>query len=403
MNPTASISDLDGEVSSTREQLTITILMPCLNEAETLGRCIQKAQASLQRLNIQGEVFIADNGSTDGSVEIAERLGARVVKVAEKGYGNALRAGIEAARGTWIVMGDADDSYDFANIEAFVTKLAQGFDLVIGCRMPSGGGKIMAGAMPWKHRWLGNPVLSCIGRVFFRCPVRDFHCGLRAFHKQAYLEMDLRTTGMEFASEMVIKATLKSLRIGEVPITLYKDGRSRPPHLRSWRDGWRHLRFMLLFSPTWLFLVPGALLMLIGVGFGARLVTGPMKVGVFGFDTNTLLVCSMAAILGLQVCLFGFFTRLFATTEGLLPQQPVAQRLSSFLTLERGLVLGMLLLVFGVLQLVGAFLYWQAASFGSISYPESLRKVIPAVTLITLGVQVVFSSFFLSILSLPRK
>jgi len=403
MNHTVSISDLGAELDSRREQLAITILMPCLNEEETLGRCIQKAQSSLQRLNVQGEVLIADNGSTDGSVEIAERLGARVVRVREKGYGNALRAGIEGARGTWIVMGDADDSYDFANIETFVAKLAQGFDLVMGCRMPSGGGKIMVGAMPWKHRWLGNPVLSWIGRVFFKCPVRDFHCGLRAFHKQAYLEMDLRTTGMEFASEMVIKATLKSLRIGEVPITLYKDGRSRPPHLRSWRDGWRHLRFMLLFSPTWLFLVPGLALMLLGCGFGLRLVAGPLKVGVFGFDTNTLLVCSMAVILGLQVCLFGLFTRMFATTEGLLPQQAVVQRLSSFLTLERGLVLGLLLLVFGGAQLVGAFLYWQAASFGSISYPESLRKVIPAVTLITLGVQVVFSSFFLSILGLPRK
>ena len=403
MKYTAAISDLDGTRSSTGEKLAVTILMPCLNEADTLAKCIQKAQSSLQRLNLPGEVLIADNGSADGSVEIAEGLGARVIKVPEKGYGNALRAGIEAARGAWVLMGDADDSYDFADIDRFVEKLRQGFDLVMGCRMPSGGGKIMAGAMPWKHRWVGNPVLSWIGRVFFKCPVRDFHCGLRAFQKQAYREMDLRTTGMEFASEMVIKATLKSLRIGEVPITLYKDGRSRPPHLRSWRDGWRHLRFMLLFSPTWLFLVPGLTLMLLGSGFGVRLVEGPLKVGVFGFDTNTLLVCSMAVILGLQVCLFGLFTRLFATTEGLLPRQAAVQRLSSFLTLERGLVLGLLLLVFGIAQLVGAFLYWQAASFGSISYPESLRKVIPAVTLITLGVQVIFSSFFLSILGLPRK
>ena len=256
----------EGHESSMREQLALSILMPCLNEAETLAVCVRKAKASLTQSGLRGEVIVADNGSSDGSVQIAEELGARVVHVPEKGYGNALRAGIEAAQGKWIIMGDADDSYDFSDLDRFVEKLQQGYHLVMGCRLPSGGGTIMVGAMPWKHRWLGNPVLSWVGRLFFKCPVHDFHCGLRGFSREAYEQMDLRTTGMEFASEMVIKATVKSLRITEVPITLFKDGRSRPPHLRSWRDGWRHLRFMLLFSPTWLFLVPGVLLGLL-VGY----------------------------------------------------------------------------------------------------------------------------------------
>jgi glycosyltransferase involved in cell wall biosynthesis len=271
MKDMAAISDLDGTQNSTGEKLAVTILMPCLNEAETLRACIEKAQRTLHWARLTGEVLVADNGSSDGSVQIAERLGARVVHVSDKGYGSALRAGIEVANGKWIIMGDADDSYDFSDLNRFVEKLQEGYELVMGCRLPSGGGRIMAGAMPWKHLWIGNPVLSWVGRLFFKCPVRDFHCGLRAFSKEAYDKMDLRTTGMEFASEMVIKATLNSLRIAEVPITLFKDGRSRPPHLRSWRDGWRHLRFMLLFSPTWLFLVPGFGLMSLGVGFGMRL------------------------------------------------------------------------------------------------------------------------------------
>jgi glycosyltransferase involved in cell wall biosynthesis len=403
MKHTASISDLNGTRSSTSETVAVTILMPCLDEEETLGRCIQKAQSSLQRLNVQGEILIADNGSTDRSVEIAERLGARVVRVQDKGYGNALRAGIEGARGTWIVMGDADDSYDFSALDRFVEKLQQGYQLVMGCRMPAGGGRIMAGAMPWKHRWLGNPVLSWVGRLFFKCPVHDFHCGLRGFSKEAYEQMNLRTTGMEFASEMVIKATLKSLRIAEVPITLFKDGRSRPPHLRSWRDGWRHLRFMLLFSPTWLFLVPGAALMLLGSGFGIRLISGPLKIGVFGFDTNTLLVCSMSAILGLQVCVFGLLTRMFASTEGLLPPSRRLTALASTITLEKGVFVGMALFAAGLLLLLNASFTWSAVRFGSLSYPESLRLVIPAVTLMTVGGQVIFASFFLGVLGLPRK
>lgn len=382
----------------------LSIILPCLNEAETLGNCILKAKKSIEALKLDGEIIVADNGSTDGSLEIARDMGARVVHVNEKGYGNALRGGIEAATGKWIIMADADDSYDFSHITPFVEKLQEGYDLVMGCRLPKGGGKIMKGAMPWKHRWIGNPVLSGIGRLFFESRATDFHCGMRAFTREAYQQITPRTTGMEFASEMVIKATLQGLRIGEVPITLYKDGRSRPPHLRSWRDGWRHLRFMLLYSPTWLFLVPGMLLLLVGMAFGARLQMGPWKVGPFGFDTNTMLVCSMCQVVGLQIFFFGIFTRVFAISEGLLPKtaNPL-DRLYKWFTLERGVLLGLLIFLAGLAKLIMAVLYWKGANFGALSYPASLRQVIPAVTLITVGVQVIFSSFFLSILSLPRK
>lgn len=383
--------------------IDVSIVMPCLNEAETIGSCIVKAKQSLERLKLNAEIVVADNGSTDGSIEIAETLGSRVVHVEEKGYGNALRGGINAALGQWIIMADADDSYDFSHLDPFVEKLREGHDLVMGCRLPKGGGRIMQGAMPWKHRWIGNPVLSWIGQLFYKSPTCDFHCGMRAFTREAFQRLGLRTSGMEFASEMVIKATLNSMRIAEVPITLYKDGRSRPPHLRSWRDGWRHLRFMLLYCPTWLFLVPGLLLLLTGAGLGARLWWGPMKIGVFGFDTNTLLVCGMAVVVGLQITLFGIFTRTFAIAEGLLPPTPFWERLSQRFTLEKGLVLGLLILLNGLVFLVKAVLFWKAAGFGAISYPESLRQVIPAVTLITIGVQIIFSSFFLSILDLLRK
>ena len=385
------------------EPLDLTVLMPCLDEAETIAACVRKARAALESLGITGEVLIADNGSTDGSVEIATREGARVVRVAEKGYGSALRAGIEQARGRWIVMGDADDSYDFSNLGPFVERLRGGSELVMGCRMPRGGGRVLPGAMPWKHRWIGNPVLSFIGRLLFKTPVNDFHCGLRAFSRAAILSTDLRTTGMEFASEMVIKTTLAGLRISEVPVTLHPDGRSRPPHLRSWRDGWRHLRFMLLFSPRWLFLVPGASLALLGVLVGLRLTAGPVVVGALRFDTNTLLVSSMATIIGLQLCSFGLFTRIFAIQAGLLPDAGWSRNLTRLFSLERGVVAGLILLAAGTAFLGRALAAWAGVGFGQMSYPDSLRMVIPAVTLTTVGVQVVFSSFFLSVLSLGRK
>jgi Glycosyl transferase family 2 len=384
------------------EPIQLTIVMPCLNEAETLATCIQKAQAGLKRAGVCGEVVVADNGSTDGSLTIAEQNGARVVHVREKGYGSALRGGIEAARGDWIVLGDADDSYDFSHLEGFVKKFQEGYELVMGCRMPSGGGSIAPGAMPWKNRWVGNPALSFVGRLFFHCPVRDFHCGLRGVTPAAYRQMELKTTGMEFASEMVIKATLKSLRIAEVPITLYRDGRSRPPHLKPWRDGWRHLRFMLLFSPRWLFTWPGLALLVLGLAMAVPLCISPVRLGRVQFDTNTLLVAGMMIIVGFQVLFFGLFTRLYCVARGLLPDNPQLRRLLTWFSLERGLGAGLLIATMGLGFLVAAILKWRAAGFGIISYPESLRLVIPAVTCVTLGVQTLFSSFFLSILELKH-
>jgi len=382
------------------EPLDLTILMPCLNEAETIGHCVEKAQRSIAKSGLKGEVLIADNGSTDGSIQIAEKLGARVASIAQKGYGNALRGGIEAARGRWIIMADSDDSYDFSAVEPFIEKLKAGYELVMGCRMPYGGGTILPGAMPWKHRWIGNPALSFIGRLFFRCPVTDFHCGLRGFTKEAYKKMDLRTTGMEFASEMVIKATLQKLRMTEVPITLHKDGRSRPPHLRSWRDGWRHLRFMLLFSPRWLFVWPGLILLSLGVVLFVPLSFGTFYLGRIRLDTNSLLVASMAMVVGLQAVFFGLFTRLYCTLNGLLPERPALTRLARPGTLEKGILAGLFMCLIGAGLLAGAIWKWKSVGFGELSYPESLRLVIPSVTCLTLGVQIIFSSFFLSILSL---
>ena len=384
------------------EPIELTILMPCLNEAETLASCIKKARAGLERAGVRGEVLVVDNGSTDGSVAIAEKLGARVVHVREKGYGSALRGGIEAARGQWVVLGDADDSYDFSRIEGFVQKFREGCDLVMGCRLPSGGGTIAPGAMPWKNRWIGNPSLSFIGRLFFHCPARDFHCGLRGITKAAYNRLELKTTGMEFASEMVIKATLKSLRIAEVPITLHRDGRSRPPHLKPWRDGWRHLRFMLLFSPRWLFTWPGLALLLLGVTLAVPLCFGPVHIGRVQFDTNTLLVAGMMTIVGFQVIFFGLFTKLYCVARGLLPDNPQLRRVLALFSLERGIVAGLIIAAAGLGFLAAAILKWRAAGFGIISYPESLRLVIPAVTCMMLGVQTLFSSFFLSILELKH-
>ena len=384
------------------EPIQLTIVMPCLNEAETLAACIEKAQAGLEKAGVRGEVVVADNGSADGSAAIAEKHGARVVHVDEKGYGSALRGGIEAAHGEWIVLGDADDSYDFSQLEGFVKKFQEGFDLVMGCRLPGGGGTIAPGAMPWKNRWIGNPALSFVGRLFFHCPVRDFHCGLRGVTKAAYQRMELKTTGMEFASEMVIKATLKSLRIAEVPITLHRDGRSRPPHLKPWRDGWRHLRFMLLFSPRWLFTWPGLALLILGLAMAVPLCIGPIHVGRVQFDTNTLLVAGMMIIVGFQVLFFGVFTQLYCVARGLLPDNPQLRRLLALFSLERGIVAGLFIAMVGLGFLAAAILKWRAAGFGIISYPESLRLVIPAVTCLTLGVQTLFSSFFLSILELKH-
>lgn len=378
----------------------LSIVMPCLNEAETLAVCIHKAIKAFGDSNIIGEVVIADNGSTDGSQEIAVRAGARVVPVSLKGYGNALRGGIEAAFGQWILMGDADDSYDFSSIKPFIEKLREGNELVMGCRLPSGGGKVMAGAMPWKHRWIGNPALTFIGRLLFKCPAHDFHCGMRAFTKDGYRRMDLRTTGMELASEMVIKSTLKGLRFTEVPITLYPDGRSRAPHLRSWRDGWRHLRFMLLFSPRWLFLIPGMLLCVLGLGALSTLALGQMIFGKVVLDVGTMMAASMLLLIGVQLVSFAIFTRVFAVGEGLLPPNPKLQRFLEAFTLEWGVFLGLLISLIGVVVFGMAFVDWQKAGFQGLSYGDNLRRIIPASTFIVLGVQLLFGSFFLGVLGM---
>jgi glycosyltransferase involved in cell wall biosynthesis len=383
------------------EPIQLTILMPCLNEAETLARCIEKAKRGIERAGVRGEIVIADNGSTDGSQAIAEKAGVRLVPVKAKGYGNALRGGIEAARGEWILMGDADDSYDFAEADRFVEKFKNGDELVMGCRLPVGGGTIMPGAMPWKNRWIGNPVLTTIGRIFFKCPAHDFHSGLRGFTKTAYYQMELQTTGMEFASEMAIKGTLKGLKISEVPITLHKDGRSRPPHLKPWRDGWRHLRFMLLFSPRWLFLVPGLLLSLLGIVLAAALSVQDLKLGNVQLNVGTLVMASMTVIVGFQLVAFAFFTKVFAIAEGLLPDDPKLSRVFKTFTLEKGLVLGLLVLLGGLALLARAVWIWQQKDFGLLpSTEENLRRLIPSATLVVLGIQTIFSSFFMSALGL---
>lgn len=377
--------------------------MPCLNEAETLAQCIEKARLGIQRAGVRGEIIVADNGSTDGSQAIADKLGVRVVPVKEKGYGSALRGGINAASGKWILMGDADDSYDFSEITGFVKKFQEGFELVMGCRLPSGGGKIMPGAMPWKNRWIGNPVLSFIGQLFFKCPARDFHCGLRGFTRAAFEKMDLQTTGMEFASEMAIKAKLKRLKITEVPITLHKDGRSRPPHLKPWRDGWRHLRFMLLYSPRWLFLVPGLLLSVLGIAVSAALSCKTFHLGAVVFNVGTLAVACMTVIIGFQLVAFAFYTKVFAIGEGLLPDDPKLTRVFKVFTLEKGILLGVAILLVGFILLVHALWIWRQTGYGNLSPEDNLRRLIPAVTLVVIGVQTIFSSFFMSALGLKTK
>jgi len=379
----------------------LSIVIPCLNEAETIARCLEKAKVGIQRSGVCGEIIVADNGSTDGSQAIAKNLGARVVPVKEKGYGSALRGGVRAALGKWLIMADADDSYDFSEADRFVKKLQAGFDLVMGCRLPVGGGTILPGAMPWKNRWLGNPVLSSIGRLFFRCPAHDFHCGMRGFTRAAFEKMDLQTTGMEFASEMVIKATFKQFKISEVPITLHKDGRSRPPHLKPWRDGWRHLRFMLLYSPRWLFLAPGLLLSALGVIFAAALSVQNLKVAGIELNVGTLMMACMAVVVGFQLVAFAFFTRVFAVAEGLLPEDPKLTRVFKIFTLEKGIVAGLAVLLVGTILFLRALWLWRQAHFGLLpSMEENLRRLIPAATLMILGIQGVFSSFFMSVLGL---
>lgn len=387
-------------MTATDADLDLTILMPCLNEAETLARCIRKARSSLERLGLRGEVLIADNGSTDGSQALARAEGARVVDVAERGYGAALKGGIAAARGRWVVMGDADDSYDFSRLEGFVEKLREGYQLVMGNRFRGG---IRPGAMPPLHRWLGNPVLTGIGRLLFRSPVGDFHCGLRAFDRDAIRALDLHTTGMEFASEMVVRATLYGLRITEVPTTLDKDGRSRPPHLRSWRDGWRHLRFLLMFSPRWLFLLPGLALLGLGLAGLAVLVTGPLAVGPVTLDVHTMLYAGFAAVIGSNLVGFALFSKVYAIGAGLLPEDRRLDTWLAGITLERGVILGVLLVLGGFLGIGWSIWRWSTAGFGDLAPDALMRIAIPSATSLALGVSLVFMSFFLGLLRLPRR
>jgi glycosyltransferase involved in cell wall biosynthesis len=378
----------------------LSIVMPCLDEAETLETCIRKARSFLAAAGIEGEVVIADNGSTDGSQEIAARAGARVVNVPAKGYGSALMSGIEAARGRYVIMGDADDSYDFSNLAPFVEKLRQGFELVMGNRFLGG---IKPGAMPPLHRYLGNPVLSGIGRIFFRSPIGDFHCGLRGFSRDAVRRMDLQTTGMEFASEMVVKATLLGMRVAEVPTTLSPDGRTRAPHLRSWRDGWRHLRFLLLYSPRWLFLYPGLLLMIVGLLFGAWLMPGSRVVAGFGFDIQTLLYAGIAILIGFQAVIFALFTKIYAISAGLLPADKRIDSMTRNVTLEAGLTVGAILVAFGLAGSLYAVRIWDEAAFGHLNPDQTMRIIVPSVVSLTLGCQTILSAFFLSVLGLRRR
>jgi glycosyltransferase involved in cell wall biosynthesis len=384
----------------TEETIELSIVMPCLNEAETLATCIEKARGFLERAGVSGEILIADNGSSDGSQQIARGLGARVVDIAERGYGSALHGGICAARGRYVVLGDSDDSYDFSNLSPFLERLRAGDHLVMGNRFAGG---ILPGAMPPLHRYLGNPVLSAVGRLFFRAPVGDFHCGLRAVNRAAYDTIAPTTSGMEYASEMVIKATLAGLRISEVPIQLHPDGRSRPPHLRSWRDGWRHLRFMLLFSPRWLFLVPGLLLLGLGGGVSLWLISGERHIGAATLDIHTLLVAGLACLLGYQLVVFALFTKVYAIIQGFQAMPGYLDRLFRHVSLEGGIVVGLLLTLGGLAILVFAVLRWRATGFGDLDPRETMRQVIPGAVLLVLGIQTVFSSFFLSTLGIQHR
>jgi hypothetical protein len=377
----------------------LTVVMPCLNEAETVATCVRKAVRFLADNGIDGEVVVADNGSTDGSRELAADAGARVVPIPERGYGNALMGGIIAAQGEYVIMGDADDSYDFTNLMPFIIELRKGYDLVMGNRFKGG---IAPGAMPPLHRYLGNPVLSFVGRLFFPSAIGDFHCGLRGFRRDSAIALGLQATGMEFASEMVVKATLAKQKVTEVPTTLVKDGRSRKPHLRSFRDGWRHLRFLLLFSPRWLFFFPGLVLLIVGLGLGAAVAVGPVSIGGVSFDVDTLVACGACVDIGFQAILFWLFTQVYAGAEGFLPTEPTVKTLLGKLSLERGLLTGAAVGIAGLVGLIFSLTYWQSHAFGHLNYEHALRLMVPSVTALVLSCQLILGTFFLSILGIKQ-
>ena len=377
------------------ESPELSIVMPCLNEAKTVGICVTKAFAWLHRHDVRGEVIVADNGSTDGSRTIAARLGARVVPVASKGYGNALRAGIEAARGKFVIMGDSDDSYDFSALEGFVEKLRAGYDLVLGNRFEGG---ISPGAMPALHKFFGNPLLTRIGRTLYGSPSRDFNCGLRGFRRDGILSLDLDAAGMEFAVEMIVKATIHNLRITEVPTRLSVDGRDRPPHLRSWRDGWRTLRLFLLLSPRGLFLYPGAAIFLLGLAGTLILFTGNIAVGGVGFAEHTMVMTAAAINIGFEAMLFWAFAKVIAIQRGLLLHDALFERLRQAIPLERGLALGAILFLVGLIAFGVALAKWFNAGFGQLAEGNAIRLVIASSTTLMLGAQVLYGSFFLYLL-----
>ena len=379
--------------------MELTILMPCLNESKTLKTCIDKAKLFLITHHIDGEILIADNGSTDGSQDIAKSLGARVVDVDEKGYGAALIGGCNAALGKYVIMGDSDDSYDFLNLMPFVEKLREGYELVMGNRFKGG---IEKGAMPPLHRYIGNPVLSFIGRVLYHSNIKDFHCGLRGYNRESILKLNLHTTGMEYASEMVVQATLHKLKICEVPTTLRKDGRDRPPHLRSWSDGWRHLTFLLMHSPNWLFLYPGLLFFVIGLVFSVVLTIGPVTLGSTTFSINTLLYSAMSTILGLQLILFFILTKKYAAKTKFIPITKFDQKLIKF-TMNKGILIGACLLFLGIVGAIASVVIWSDTGFGNLTPEHMFRLTIPVLILIVCGIQLMFNSFFLGILEIRTK
>src|SRR5258705_1090439 len=389
--------------SETDASLELSVVMPCLNEADTLATCIEKAQRAMRENGIKGEVIVADNGSTDGSQAIASSLDARVIDVSAKGYGNALMGGISAARGKFVIMGDADDSYDFLEVPKFVAKLREGFELVQGCRLPSGGGNVMPEAMPFLHRWLGNPMFSILVRHMFWAEIHDVYCGLRGFTKNLYDRLDLRCTGMEFATEMIIKSNIYGTKTTEVPITLHPDGRkAHKPHLKTFRDGWRTLRFFMMYGPRWLFLYPGTLLILLGLmGYGLAL-PGVTAMGVT-FDAHTLLFSSLFILLGYQSVLFAVFAKTFAISEGLMPANRGMMRFYEPVNLEKGLLVGLGAFLFGLVLLLAAVNQWRLHDFGSLDYAHTMRYVIPGVTLTALGFQTILSGFFISILGMHRR
>jgi glycosyltransferase involved in cell wall biosynthesis len=387
----------------TNKETEVSIVLPCLNEAETIAICINKILTVFSEQNIQGEVVICDNGSTDGSQKIATDLGASVVTVGERGYGAALQGGFAAARGKFLFMGDADDSYDFMELPKFIKPLREGAEFVIGCRLPSGGGNVLPGAMPFLHRWLGTPVLTFVSKLFFSTKIHDINCGMRGIRKEAYKRMKLKSPGMEFASEMVMKSALLQLDTVEVPITLHPDGRTREPHLRTWRDGWRHLRFMLLFSPKWLFVFPGVLLFVVGLLGNIALLGGPMALGDVIFSLNTHIVCAMATILGFQVIGLGAFANRYASAAGLLPENNSSQPILAKIGLDNLALGGAIAVLSGGAVLFWALFQWGDTDFGQLSITSIPHLVIPSVTIIVLGAQSIFTGFVLGLLELRTQ